>query len=256
MTKRKDGRTFGVRDAEAEMWDARDVRARAEAGDAEAQNDLGCCYNTGNGVAVDKSEALRWIRAAAAQGNEDACFNLGLYHAHGWGGLKRDNREALKCYLLAAKKGHVGAWVNLGDLYWRGAGVTMDRAEAMRWWLKAARNREADACMIVGYKYGKGTGVRRNMAKARTWLLKAIRLGEPRAFRRLALLVLQSPGRWASASEAYLWLYAARRLGASCVRPKHLKVYASRLTPARIEALQKRAADHFSRMEIEIITVH
>lgn len=252
MTMHGGGKTVALRRAEADLYDARDVRAQAEAGDAAAQNDLGRCYCTGNGVREDKKEGLRWFRAAAAQGNEHALYNLGLFHAHGWGGLKRDCRQAAQFYLQAAKKGHAGAWINLGDLYWRGAGVKKDRAEAMRWWLKAARHGEADACINVGTSYRDGDGVRRDTAAARKWLLRALRLGEPGAFRCLARLVLQSPGPWARASEAYLWLYAARQLGCSSVRPKHLKACAARLTPARVKALQQKAGACFDNMDIVI----
>ena len=41
------------------------LRARAEAGDAEAQLDLGGMYGNGNGVSQDDAEAVRWYRLAA-----------------------------------------------------------------------------------------------------------------------------------------------------------------------------------------------
>ena len=62
----KTRRTPGVA-AEAEQ-----VRARAEQGDAAAQNNLGCMYDQGRGAPQDDREAVRWWRLAADQGNAEA----------------------------------------------------------------------------------------------------------------------------------------------------------------------------------------
>lgn len=247
------GGSLVLRRAEASMSDARFIRARAEAGDADAQNGLGSCYAEGDGVKRDLRAAVRWFRAAAAQGNELAHFNLGLAHAHGWGGAARSLRKAAAYYQEAGKKGHVGAWVNLADLYMRGAGVARDPARAVHWWTRAAKNGAADACACLGRCYGEGRGVKRDMVRARAWLRKAIRYGDHRAFALLARLVIRRPGRWFTPAEAYLWLHAARQLGHREVRPAHLRMWASRLTSARIDALQARARRYFDGLGIEIL---
>ena len=54
-----------------------DMRALAEAGDAEAQNNLGLMYFNGRGVAQDDAEAVAWYRRAAEQGFANAQYNLG-----------------------------------------------------------------------------------------------------------------------------------------------------------------------------------
>ena len=51
-----------------------DLRARAEAGDATAQLDLGLMYGTGRGVPQDFAEAVGWYRKAAEQGTALAQF--------------------------------------------------------------------------------------------------------------------------------------------------------------------------------------
>ena len=45
-----------------------ELRACAEAGEAEAQYFLAYFYDFGEGVEEDKAEAVRWYRAAAEQG--------------------------------------------------------------------------------------------------------------------------------------------------------------------------------------------
>lgn len=59
------------------------VQARAESGDAEAQNTLGEAYDPQSETSIDgiqesDAQAERWYRAAAEQGHAEAQFNLGL----------------------------------------------------------------------------------------------------------------------------------------------------------------------------------
>ena len=48
----------------------------AEQGDADAQQNMGVCYELGIGVKKDKQEAVKWYRKAAEQGNSSAKNNL------------------------------------------------------------------------------------------------------------------------------------------------------------------------------------
>ena len=54
--------------SEATKW----FRLAAEQGDAEAQWNLGLMYHKGRGVIKDDREAVRWFRKAAQQGDPDA----------------------------------------------------------------------------------------------------------------------------------------------------------------------------------------
>ena len=54
--------------AQAQTPEIDALRARAEQGDAAAQNSLGVMYDQGRGVPQDDVEAVRWYRRAAAQG--------------------------------------------------------------------------------------------------------------------------------------------------------------------------------------------
>ena len=53
-----------------------EVKARAEAGDAESEVELGLRYTNGEGVAKDYVEAYEWLLLAARQGDEDAKKNM------------------------------------------------------------------------------------------------------------------------------------------------------------------------------------
>ena len=74
----------------ADYW-----RARAEAGEAIAQYNLGVLYATGRGVPRDDAEAVRWWRLAAEQGYAYAQYNLGNMYADGQG-VPQDDAEAVR----------------------------------------------------------------------------------------------------------------------------------------------------------------
>ena len=103
----------------------------AEAGNAEAQYELGRAYEMGEGVSEDDAEAVRWYRMAAEQGEALAQFNLGLMYANGRGVLK-DEAEAVRWFRLAAEQGLALAQFNLGLMYANGRGVLKDEAEPPR----------------------------------------------------------------------------------------------------------------------------
>lgn len=58
----------------------KDLSARAEQGDADAQYKLGKCYKHGDGVDVNRKESAKWFRMAAENGHGDApyCLNYML----------------------------------------------------------------------------------------------------------------------------------------------------------------------------------
>ena len=72
-----------------------DLRARAEAGDTSAQNNLGQMYATGEGVPKDDVEAVAWFRLAAEQGHARAQYNLGVMYDTGEG-VPQDAAEAVR----------------------------------------------------------------------------------------------------------------------------------------------------------------
>ena len=79
------------------------LRARAEAGDAEAQLSLAVGYAIGNIVAQDDAEAVRWYRRAANQGHADAQLSLGFKYEDGQG-IPQDYAEAHMWFNLATSR--------------------------------------------------------------------------------------------------------------------------------------------------------
>jgi uncharacterized protein len=80
-------------------------RTLAEAGDADAQYNLGWMYHNGYGLAIDDRAALRWWDAAAESGFADALYAIGNLHRFGGRGVPKDPPRAVDYYVRAAQRG-------------------------------------------------------------------------------------------------------------------------------------------------------
>jgi TPR repeat protein len=81
------------------------TRRLVEKGESWAQFNLGNMYDTGQGVAQDYTEAVKWYRLAAAQGHARAQSNLGAMYGNGEG-VPQDAVKAHMWMNLAAAKGN------------------------------------------------------------------------------------------------------------------------------------------------------
>lgn len=90
------------------------------------------------------SEAVKWYRKSAEQGNAGAQCNLGYCYANGTG-VSQDHVEAVKWYRISAEQGCAVAQFNLGECYEYGNGVLKDIPEAIKWYTKAAEQGDEEA---------------------------------------------------------------------------------------------------------------
>lgn len=104
----------------------------------------GLAYFDGNGVTQSVSEAARWFKVAADQGDANAQYRLGILYELGLG-LKQSDTEANRLWLLAANQGHPKAQAAIGGRYESGRGVTKSATEAIRWYRLAAQQGDSDA---------------------------------------------------------------------------------------------------------------
>ena len=152
--------------------EVRETKAKAAAGNAVAQYNLGVCYATGEAVAKDEAEAVKWFRKAAAQNLAQAQYNLGACYSTG-AGVAKDEAEAAKWYRKAAAQNFAMAQFYLGFAYANGQGVAKNQAEAVKWYRKAAGHNLPMAQYNLGVCYENGQGVTENQAEAVKWLQKA-----------------------------------------------------------------------------------
>ncbi|MEZ5540560.1 MAG: tetratricopeptide repeat-containing serine protease family protein [Pseudomonadota bacterium] len=86
----------------------------ADAGNADAQLNIGILYDVGQGVATDPVEAAHWYRRSAEHGHAAAQYNLGLMYVAGRG-VPQDNTEARFWFAQAAGQGLQEASAMLSD---------------------------------------------------------------------------------------------------------------------------------------------
>jgi hypothetical protein len=123
---------------------ANSLHKLAEAGNADAQNQVGLLYHEGRGVPQNFKLASHWFRKGAEQG-------------------------------------HAGAQVNLGTLYFLGRGVSESDEEALFWFRKAAAQRDALAFAKLGRMYEQGRGVPLDFVHAHMCYNLSVAHGEKRA---------------------------------------------------------------------------
>lgn len=104
----------------------------AEAGNPDAQVNIGVLHANGEGVPQSYAEALIWYRKAADLGDVFALNNLGLMYMRGQG-ITASDRMAVQLYRQAADKNFAPAQFNLATMYAQGRGIEKDKAEAYKW---------------------------------------------------------------------------------------------------------------------------
>ena len=222
-------------EAEAVKW----YRKAAEQNHAEAQNNLGVCYTNGRGVAKDEAEAVKWYRKAAEQNLAKAQFNLGICYANGRG-VAQDYEEAVKWFRKAAAQNHASAQCSLGVCYVNGRGVAQDEAEAVKWYRKAAEQNEAQAQCTLGACYANGRGVAQDEAEAVKWYRKAAAQNFVFAQYLLGICYAKGEGVAKDEVEGYKWLLLAAGQGDEQAR-KLASSLEKRMTRQEIAEGQKRA---------------
>jgi TPR repeat protein len=125
-----------------------DTKVKAEQGDANAQSNLGFCYESGRGVEKNVAEAVKWYRKAAEQTNAYAQYNLGVCYMNGEG-VEKDIVEATAWYRKAAGQNVADAQYALGLCYTTGEGILKDSVEGYKWMLLAAANGCEDAVKSI-----------------------------------------------------------------------------------------------------------
>lgn len=110
---------------------------RAEAGNAEAQLQMGMRYATGDGVVQNDKEAAKWFERAARQGLAEAQYEYGLAVLNGRG-VVQNYQAAFEWIERPALRGHAKAQYSLGELYRYGTGTAVDKARAYLWFNLAA----------------------------------------------------------------------------------------------------------------------
>jgi TPR repeat protein len=170
---------------------AQDVAASAVAG-IEA-------YNRG-----DISGAFRLLKPAADAGDSDAQVNLGYLYARGQG-VAQNQQEALRLYLLSANQGNAAGMNAVAFTYRYGTGVEVDLTRAVHWFCRAAVSGDPRGLNNLGIMYNEGQGVDRDVEQARNLWRQSAERGDPSAMFNLSKsLFFEMPQDRAPASDLLL----------------------------------------------------
>ena len=193
------------------------IRLQAEAGDADAQNNLGACYANGRGVAQSWERAARWYRKAAEGGEADAQYWLGVCCDEGRG-VEQDQEEAVRWYRQAAEQGHAEAQDALGSCYDEGRGVEQDDEQAVYWFRRAAEQGHAGGQNDLGVCYMEGQGVERDEEEAARLFRQAAEAGDATAQYDLGICYADGRGVEQDDEQAVYWFRKAADQGSAAAQ--------------------------------------
>ena len=184
----------------------------AQAGDVNAQRDLGAMYLQGYGVTRDPTQAFTWFKKAADAGSRDGAYQLALMYEAGRG-VPRDATQSTAWYKKAALLGDVDSQVKVGMAYENGTGVDVNMDQAVQWYRKAADQGSAWAQNRLGWLYGMGKGVNRDDAQAMKFFRAAADQGDPQAEFNVGFMYANGRGVPQDDSVAVSWFRKAAAQG-------------------------------------------
>ncbi len=143
-------------------------KAKAEKGDARAQHSLGEHFESGQVVAVNFAEAVKWYRLAAEQNYASAQYSLGMCCGRGRG-IELDREAAAGWYRKAANQNHLQAMSNMGYVLEHGSGIAKNEKEAVEWYRKGAELNHSGCQGKLARCYENGVGMPVDKVEAYAW---------------------------------------------------------------------------------------
>ncbi len=143
---------------------------RAEAGDADALNTLGCWYYNGEYLTRDYRTAARMWAKSAQLGNVTAIGNLGMCYQLG-NGVEPDSLKAMNLYIRSLRKGNQPLFDSLKRL--------------------AGENRVFENC-AMGYLYYQGIGCNKDYATSAGYYATAASKGSEISVRRAGMAYMNA----------------------------------------------------------------
>lgn len=189
----------------------------ATSGNILAQTRLSSLYFKGGNGTKKSNKAIKWLKAAAKQGDTDSQILLGAYHYGTYQSTykrtKNNYQEGLKWFLKAAEQGDITAQSIVGAIYYNGNGVSKDFSKAAKWYLNPATQGDSLAQVVLGLIYYKGNGVDKNYKKALKWFLKAAKQGDASAQKCLGVMYHEGQGVNKDFQKALEWYKKSAKQG-------------------------------------------
>lgn len=146
-----------------------ELRARANAEETTAMEELARRLIQGVGVAKDQQVGAGWLLRAAERGSPQAAFNVGVMYERGFV-VERDSTRAVEWYRKAAKANLPMAKHNLALLLRDGKGAPRNVKEAVELLRSASRQGMSASMFALGDFYERGgEGTPKDPALALAW---------------------------------------------------------------------------------------
>ena len=146
-----------------------------------AEYEKGMDYLIGrNGVERAPEQAMPWLHKAAEHGSSDALVQLGICYQSGTG-VALDEKQAYAWFLKAAEKGNPRGQLQVGLALKRGRGVPIDLKKAYAYIEQAANGGHPKAQLELALSYRDGIASDPDPVRAAFWGTLSQRPGSPAA---------------------------------------------------------------------------
>jgi TPR repeat protein len=165
---------------------SKELKKKAEQGDAESQMKLSKCYMFAKGVDRNYEKCAYWCAKAAIQNLAESQYGLGILYENGQG-VEQDSKKAAEWIRKAAEQGLDSAQAQLGYYYFTGGGVPQDSDKAIYWLRKASLQKDSNAMWLLGivlisqdmFKDKNSKELKSKQDEALKWFKKSAEAGNP-----------------------------------------------------------------------------
>jgi len=183
-----------------------------QGGSAQAMDDLGWLYESGNGVNRDRVRALSLFNDAAKRGSAEGMYHLGVVYHEGLG-VQKDLATACQWFIHAAAENDPYAETEAGFCYYNGTGVAQDHEAAFNSFVKAGQAGLIDARVYVADMLERGDGHNQDSTYAVMWYQAAAEQGSAYAMTELGAHLRLGKGVAWNEAQAMQWFAKAAQQG-------------------------------------------
>lgn len=156
------------------------LKRSAEKGNAEAQYNLGYCYQSGTGVEKDIKKAIEWYSKSADHGFNDGLYQMMMAYGNG-DGVEQNPEKAFSYALRCAENNDATCMWNVMNCYNDGVGVKKDLGKMLEWATRLGKLENSENSIKSGYitstrlqlayLYRDGHEIKQDYLKSYQWFL-------------------------------------------------------------------------------------
>jgi TPR repeat protein len=162
------------------------LQREANAGNADAQYQLGRMYDAGDKLERDRQKAVTWYTSAANQGHAESQYRLAIAYLYGIA-VPKNTSMGESWLTKAANQNHPVAKEML-PIYMANRSANVSTSIALSWYLEKVVKGDPDGQFGIGNMYENGWGIYANNAEAKKWFTAARSAGSGEAERHMRQL--------------------------------------------------------------------